>query len=273
MKDTGERHIIGDSFMDWSQYYNHLMHVETYRYAKRYCEGKRVLDYGCGSGYGVRLLSEVATEVVGTDVSDEAVDYARNQYTARNVCFKNISAIDEALFDVVTSFQVIEHVDNVHQYLKGIKQHLLPQGTVLISTPNRVNRLFRWQKPWNPFHVKEYTAEELKLVLEKHFEKVDILHITSKGDLYKHEIQRTKKQKLVTLPATLGFYPNGLRIFLLSLLSKTFHFLKKIQSINSSSNTSAPPQKISPPKDIDTIIFTPNAKCSTDLFAVCRNKK
>ncbi|WP_370899795.1 class I SAM-dependent methyltransferase [Chryseobacterium gossypii] len=231
MKDTGERHILNENFRDKSELYIHLMHIATYEYAKNFASGKKVLDFGCGSGYGAKILSEKADSVTGTDLSQEAVDFAKDKYNSDNLNFITDQELADKKFDMITSFQVIEHVENDAEYITRLKGLLNPGGLLLISTPDKKNRLFNYiQKPWNIFHLKEYTSGSLKKLLENHFTQVEILKIGSGSDLVLEEISRTKKQRIITLPCTLSLYPYSLRVFLLKFQKSIFESLKKIKS-------------------------------------------
>ena len=112
MDNTSERHIPNEQFKDEAELYNHLMHVATYQYAFKFIAGKRVLDFGCGSGYGSYMLSGMAHSVTAVDVSREAVDFAKEKHAAANLVFKTIPELADEKYDVITSFQVIEHVSN-----------------------------------------------------------------------------------------------------------------------------------------------------------------
>lgn len=271
MEITGERHVLTQDFSNLAEYYNHLMHLATYHYAEKFIGGKKVLDFGCGSGYGSSLLSKTAEFVIGADISREAVDFANEKYAAKNLSFKTIDEIGDEKFDVITSFQVIEHVSNDQEYLNTLKKLLKPDGILLISTPDRENRLYPFQQPWNVFHLKEYSGKSLKNALAKDFKQVKILKMTAEKELVMSEISRTLKQKKITLPSTLPFYPHFLRVFLLKLQSNIFEKLKKTISKSPKpaeiSKNSTPDfiQKYS----VNHIKFEENPELSTDLLAIC----
>src|SRR5512141_695907 len=90
-------------------------HWHRYAFATRLAKGRRVLDAACGEGYGSALLAQVAQDVVGVDISDEAVAHARSRYTAANLRFDRIDAtaldaFDAAQFGLIASFETLEHV-------------------------------------------------------------------------------------------------------------------------------------------------------------------
>lgn len=82
MEFTGERCIIGKS--------GDLLekeHLARYEFAIKYVCDKKVLDIGCGAGYGVDLLSSKASEAIGVDISEEAINYAKQRYKKKDVNF------------------------------------------------------------------------------------------------------------------------------------------------------------------------------------------
>ena len=270
LADTGERHILKTEFFDCADYYGHLLHIASYQFALQYVTGKKVLDYGCGSGYGAQILSENAQSVTGVDVSNEAVSYAKENFTSNNLTFKNIDELADEKFDVIVSFQVIEHVRNDKTYLKKLKELLNPGGILLLTTPDKENRLFNYiQKPWNKYHLKEYSAKSIETLIKQFFIDFEILKISSIPELVLPEIKRRKKQRIITLPATLFFYPNFLRVFLLDfqvwLYQKVSAILKKKPIISSGEKPSF--LKYS----VEDIIISTDVEFSTDLMLILRH--
>lgn len=230
MKKTYERHFPDSEITTEEEYYNHLMHIATYQYALKFVKGKSVLDYGCGAGYGSYLLADAAKKVTGVDISDESIEYSRNTYSAKNLFFKTIQDLTDEKFDIIISFQVIEHVFNGKELINQFKKSLNKDGYLFISTPDNTNRLFRFiQKPWNVYHIKEYSGSGLYNLLNKYFTRVDLLKIGSKSDLVMKELSRTKKQRIITLPCTLFFYPDFVRVFLLNLQVTLFRMISSLR--------------------------------------------
>lgn len=163
---TGERVIPG--LTDMSLY---IPHVKRYLFAKTFCDGKRVLDAGCGTGYGSKLLSQVAASVHGVDVDERTLAFCARTYKADNLTWakgdvRNLEI--EGGFDVVTSFEVIEHLEreDIPSYLEGIRKALADDGVALISTPNRLVAQ-QWD---NPHHHTEMTREEFVRTLSEFFD-------------------------------------------------------------------------------------------------------
>jgi 2-polyprenyl-3-methyl-5-hydroxy-6-metoxy-1,4-benzoquinol methylase len=273
MGNTGERHFLNEDINNEAEYYNHLMHIATYKFALKYVKDKRVLDYGCGSGYGSLMLSDTAEYVTAADISEEAVNFAKNIYKANNLAFKTVSELSDERYDVITSFQVIEHVHNDIEYILKLKRLLKPDGCVLISTPDKSKRLFNYiQKPWNIYHLREYSGIDLNNLLLKYFTRVELLKIGSKTDFIIKEISRTKKQRLITLPCTLIFYPNSIRVFLLNFQVTLFKTINKIRHNNKVITTDSILQKDFKTKySVEDIDFADNMVFSTNLLAICSN--
>jgi ubiquinone/menaquinone biosynthesis C-methylase UbiE len=151
-------------------------HVARYRFAAGYTAGRRVLDVACGTGYGSALLRDEghAREVAGVDVSDEALACAWRRWSRPGVYWLRMDATRLAFpassFDVVCSFETIEHLRDWPAYLREVARVLRPGGTFLVSTPNR-----RASAGKNPFHVREFTLEEFREALSRHFTVAAIL--------------------------------------------------------------------------------------------------
>jgi 2-polyprenyl-3-methyl-5-hydroxy-6-metoxy-1,4-benzoquinol methylase len=157
LNDDSQADIIGDE------------HLVRYRLAAKLVPGLKVLDIACGSGYGANILAEAgAAQVVAVDVNSEAVAAAQKKYTRDNLVYKigNAEEIKEAdeSFDLVASFETIEHLKNPEKYLAELKRVLKKEGIALISTPNI--EVFG-QK--NPFHLHEFTKSEFKEMIGKYF--------------------------------------------------------------------------------------------------------
>lgn len=151
------------------------LHVKRYEFASAYCLGKVVLDAACGVGYGTAHLARVAAHVTGVDVDREAIAYARRRYAADNVSFEVMDAtalaFDDAAFDVVCSFETIEHLDDRDAYLAGVARVLRPDGVFVVSTP-RAERTTT--SPANPHHRVEYAADDFERLLRTRFAQVEL---------------------------------------------------------------------------------------------------
>lgn len=171
---TGERVIPGQVDVDLLN-----EHMARYAFAARLARGKRVLDAGCGAGYGSAELAGAALWVTGVDRAPEAVDFARASYRLPNLRFEQASC--EALphrdgaFDLVVAFEVIEHLENWRAFLGEARRLLSPSGQFVVSTPNALYYTeSRGPDGANPFHVHEFTFEEFRAELAAVFPHVSL---------------------------------------------------------------------------------------------------
>jgi SAM-dependent methyltransferase len=150
-------------------------HWHRYAFARRFAAGKRVLDAACGEGYGTALLGAVAASVVGVDIDIATIDHARVTYGESNrVRFFAASCsglpLPSASFDVVVSFETIEHLEAAEQsdMLSEFARVLAPDGILVISSPNK--RLYTDARDYvNPFHLQELYRDDLARLLRAHF--------------------------------------------------------------------------------------------------------
>ena len=150
------------------------LHLKRYEFARPHCVSKDVLDAGCGVGYGSAYLAEVARRVVGVDVSDAAIDYARERYASDNIEFLigDLLELDlRARFDVICAFEVIEHLRDPEQFVAKARELLKDDGVLIASTPRTKGASAR---PDNPYHEREYTAPEFERLLRAEFPHVSV---------------------------------------------------------------------------------------------------
>jgi SAM-dependent methyltransferase len=187
MEFTGERVVPGQVDPDlWQE------HVSRYEFAWHYTRllikirkrgGLRILDAGCGAGYGTALLAEhrgnePGVEVVGVDASEEAVAWATEHYQAANARFVrgDATALPDfhESYDVVVAFEVIEHLADPESFLLEVQRLLRPNGVLLVSTPNR--RFYTEERGFhNPFHTREYDGPEFFELLRQRFAHIEVL--------------------------------------------------------------------------------------------------
>jgi len=264
LEPTGERMIVEHYKSSIEDYVIYLMHIATYRFAEPFVKNKRVLDYGCGSGYGSARMAEIASSVEAVDVADDAIIHAREQFPGENLNFRSIDPTAplpyaDGSFDTVLSFQVFEHVTNVDHYLGEIRRVLVPGGTLVLVTPDRSTRLLPLQRPWNRWHVKEYSADSLASTMRRTFPEVQMQLMSGRRDVIDVELRRCNKLKWLTLPFTLPFFPDPLRVALLNAV----HALH------------GRPEAQSAPLEFDfdesVIQIGPNLRPSLNLVAVARS--
>ncbi|HWZ30421.1 MAG TPA: methyltransferase domain-containing protein [Bryobacteraceae bacterium] len=178
---TGERVVPGAVNEDlWAE------HIARYAFAARYVSGGRVLDLGCGTGYGTAELAPGSRDTIGIDISYDAVQYARLNYPLQNLHFLRgtVTAlpIADASVDLITAFEVIEHLEDWPLLISEARRVLHPDGLFLVSTPNRLYYTdSRGTEGPNPFHVHEFTFAEFRDALSASFPSVAIFQQNRTG--------------------------------------------------------------------------------------------
>jgi len=159
--------------------------LNRYQYACRET-GKKVLDLGCGVGYGAQMLSKMGKEVVAVDVSSDAIDYAKAKYPGPSFVIASGEKLpfSDKYFDSVIAYDVIEHVEDQDAFLDEIRRVLKKEGTLFISTPNprclsNIFRHFLFGIPWpekiaadNIFHTREHHYRAFIELLRRHNFKI-----------------------------------------------------------------------------------------------------
>lgn len=151
-------------------------HLHRYAFATRLAHGRRVLDVGCGEGYGAALLASRAASVVGIDADARAIDHAAATYSASNLTFataaaEDLSAYGDGAFDLVICFEVIEHVAEQERVVAEARRVLADDGWLVCSTPER-DRYRERTGDQNPFHVRELARREFQDLLGSAFPNV-----------------------------------------------------------------------------------------------------
>jgi SAM-dependent methyltransferase len=189
---TGERLLAGDPLFraDLSR------HLIAYQFAQERIRGKRVLDAGCGDGYGTHLLAATAAHAVGVDRSAETIAMAAQRYQRARLSYRvceidRLTALGQR-FEVVCNFQVIEHLVDPMPFLQQVKSVLEPGGCLILTTPNRLNSFVE-----NPYHVHEYLAGELRDALRQVFPEVEILGVYGDEQALAYERLRVAKAQRI----------------------------------------------------------------------------
>ena len=168
---TGERYMPLIFGLDDSR---SIFHTERYEFAALFCHGKRVLEIGCGAGYGAEILAREARYVVAFDNSEEAIEYCREWYPIPNLCFY----VDDICnlqgwyrnFEVIVAYEILEHIEDGRKLMEFVRDTLWVDGMAFISTPAPGPHAH------SPFHKKEYTLEEFEELLSSYFPKYVILN-------------------------------------------------------------------------------------------------
>lgn len=169
-------------------------------------EAQRILDFGCGSGYGAGYLASTGKDVCGADISQESVDYARQTYPgARFVAATlDIPLEDNAAlaqcgedWQAVVSFEVIEHVEDTLNFVRNIASLVAADGVAMIGCPNRLTS-FEWDIEYNEDHIHEFTPYQLDQHCRIFFRSVQIAGLTVHAPLKKtlYQTNRNLRSRL-----------------------------------------------------------------------------
>jgi len=197
-----------------------LQHQKMYQYVSQKVKGLSVIDVGCGTGEGDIELAKNAASVLGIDRDLASIEHANKYFKRPNLKYKCLDLMNISLnskFDMTLSFQVIEHLIHVDEYLLLLGKITKTKGKVIISTPNSITQSYNE----NPFHIHEFTINELQHVLLKHFTKVKILGLFGdKNLLYYEKIRKHNINKIFSLDCfnLRRFIPRQVKMLLFSLL-------------------------------------------------------
>lgn len=142
-------------------------------------KGKRILEFGSGEGLNCAFLGKEAADICGFDLSEGSVRLAEEQYPGitflvANACDPRLD-ISAGSWDVVLSFEVLEHVPDMSAFLQNLRRHVKPDGVVFLSTPNRDTfSLGHEPSPINREHIKELNFKELQQLLRPMFPAMEI---------------------------------------------------------------------------------------------------
>lgn len=172
----------------------HQRLLKAYIEAIPYINGD-LLELGCGEGRGIDLIVPRSSSFLGLDKIEAVINNLQSKYPEyqfESSVFPPVKLPDQS-FDTIVSFQVIEHIKNDHLFLKEIYRLLKKGGKAIISTPNRLMSLSR-----NPWHEREYTANELEKICNDYFDKVTMMGIAGNDKVMTyHERNRKSVDKIM----------------------------------------------------------------------------
>lgn len=148
---------------------NEMMHWQRYLFFRPWYEGNKVVDAACGEGYGIDYASVFATEATGYDISEEAVQTAKQRYPATHFACSDVCDVDYTDADLVLSFSTISCIEQPERFLNALGAC---EGRIVISAPNRIVASpdnGPDDKPLNPYHAKEWTPAEFAALIRDHF--------------------------------------------------------------------------------------------------------
>lgn len=138
--------------------------------SKRFPQHGRLLDVGCADGYFLELAQADGWEVAGLEISEPMAREASGRLGIPVVT--SVDELPPGKYDVITLWEVVEHFTDPIAELRQLAEHIRPGGTLMLSTPNAGHwQALREPETWNayrpPAHLVLFTAESLKMALEK----------------------------------------------------------------------------------------------------------
>lgn len=228
MEFTGERFIPNLPELKFL----YQEHISRYYFAAQFVKSKIVLDVACGTGYGSAfLIDQRAKKVTGVDISKEAIEYCNANYKRNGLEFKIDDCtkmhFENGSFDVVVSFETIEHIEKTGLFLSEVKRVLKKNGLFVVSTPNKIANLKD-----NQFHLHEYTRQEFNDALKNYFS-----HVTILNQSYPPVIGIYKKDKIdevneVNISETMSEADNDAQYFVAMCSDKPFSHKNKLFLFN-----------------------------------------
>ncbi len=205
----------------------YLRHLVAYEQAIRLmAPGCAVLDLGCGEGYGTIHLARRGYHAIGIDVEPDAIEHAVRRRGDAGVEFRAYGGVripyPDQSFDAVTSFQVVEHVENDAGFLAEIARVLKSDGIAILTTPNGPMRIEQGERPWNVYHVREYSPRTLEELLQESFGAVELLGVLGSASITAMEQKRIRHIRRVLAMDPLGIrrvLPNAVHQFASNILA------------------------------------------------------
>ena len=173
-------------------------HRAAYRFALTFPAHGCVVDLGCGTGYGTAELAAAGQRAIGVDRARPAAHARAGGAVFVRGDLERLPFAAER-FDRVVSCQVIEHFADPNAYLAETARVLRAGGSALFTTPNRLE-----SDGENPYHLHEYTAEELAEVLFRHYERVELRGVHAHGAAARYHAERLRSIRRITRLDPLG---------------------------------------------------------------------
>jgi ubiquinone/menaquinone biosynthesis C-methylase UbiE len=215
---SSERLLLEQKSPWWAE------HVHRYHEVLKHIKGNEtVLDIACGTGFGSEILAAKCNKVIGGDIDAETIETNNKQYSIANLSFELLDGTKlpyaDEYFDIVVSFETIEHTTAYLKMLEEFKRVTKKDGLLFISTPN-----FYLNSPngvlVNKFHTQEFTPKEYDAILKKYFSDYKLL-----GQNYiRYNNQTSFKYSLAKMFEKI-FYARGFRKIPIAIQDKIMQLI------------------------------------------------
>jgi len=155
-----------------SSWYKYML--GRYLFSIKYIKNKNVLDAGCGLGWGTYLISDYPKELIGIDIDEKSLKFAKEKWHDKKIKFKKQSVTKlnklKTTFDVVLGYELIEHLSykDGEKYINEVSSVLIPTGRIILSSYfSESKRKAIASEKRNRFHLHIYTKNEIKNILKK----------------------------------------------------------------------------------------------------------
>lgn len=173
-------------------------HKARYEFAKEWIiknECKRVLDIGCGIGYGSFMIADYVDHITAIDISKEAYEIYKDNYRKSNIDYRIENILEADLtehYDVVLAFEFLEHIQ---EDVLAVQKVAKISDAIIGSAPNELKRPYR--KNTNPYHFRHYTPREFKKLLKAQYPVLEKLHVVQRSNSTKVSMNRNGKGKFL----------------------------------------------------------------------------
>lgn len=196
----------------------------AYEFARDYIRDKDTADIGCADGYGTTYQADYTKSTIGVDYSEVTIEEAKKKHAAKtNLSFKSGKVppipLEDNSKDVVTAFQFIEHIEDRLGFIKDVHRVLKPGGVFICTTPNIKMSIAR-----NPFHVHEYTFDEMKKEISSVFGEFEIKGLQGNEAVNKYYEENSRWAKKILKLDPLGIH----KIVPASWLIAPYNFLTSL---------------------------------------------
>lgn len=187
-------------------------HLQRYDYFKDFYKDKIILDAACGSGYGSEIMiKNGAKKVIGIDVDKNIIEKNKKKYHYSNLEFYELACENirdlKVSFDLIVSFETIEHLKSPDEFIKQTYQVLNKDGLLIISSPN-VKRFSAYlPEQTNEYHLHEFDFDELKqLLIKENFKIIQSYHQSESLEFLRYlELQHNLHQLKQMMYSSISF--------------------------------------------------------------------